>query len=123
MSALFILSFIQENSNAITESYFLGISVAVIGGLLIIIGGFIKILYAKHEKMSVQVIKNEAAIGLNKQKDESTLDRFVDYQKLMSEKDGSLQKTLDGINDSISKLNETTGDLAVQVGKLEAKIK
>lgn len=123
MSALFILSFIQENNSAITEGYFLEISVAVIGGLLLIIGGFIKVLYGKFEKTSDQVAQNKENIGLNKQNDKNTLDRFVEYQQLMSEKDGSLQKTLDGINISLSDLNKTTGELAVQVGRLEEKIK
>jgi len=41
----------------------------------------------------------------------------------MSEKDGSLQKTLEGINDSLSKFNDTTQNLAIQVAKLEEKLK
>jgi len=123
MSALFILSFILENNVVATDGYFLEISVAIIGGLLIIIGGFIKVLYGKFEKTSDQVTQNKENIGLNKQNDQNTLDRFIDYQQLMSEKDGSLQKTLEGINDSLSKFNDTTQDLAIQVAKLEEKLK
>ena len=130
MSALFILSFILENTAVATEGYFLEIAVAVIGGLLFIIGGFIKVLYARNEKTSDQVdqnktdiASNKADIGLNKQNDKNTLDRFVDYQKQRGEKDDSLQRTLDGINESLSGLNKATGALAVQVGKLEEKIK
>ncbi len=130
MSALFILTFILENNVVATDGYFLEIAITIIGGLLLIIGGFIKVLYAKYEKMSDQVGDNKtdiglnkADIGLNKQNDKNTLDRFVDYQKQRGEKDDSLQKTLDGINISLSDLNKTTGDLAVQVGRLEEKIK
>lgn len=118
-----ILTFIQENNIVATDSYFLEIAVAIIAGLLLIIGGFIKVLYGKFEKTSDQVAENKENIGLNKQNDKNTLERFVDYQQLMSEKDGSLQKTLDGINISLSDLNKTTGELAVQVGRLEEKIK
>lgn len=125
-----ILTFIQENNIVATDSPLLGISVSVIAGLLLIIGGFVKVLYAKYEKMSDQVGDNKtdiglnkADIGLNKQNDKNTLDRFMDYQKQRGEKDDSLQKTLDGINESLSGLNKTTGDLAVQVGRLEEKIK
>jgi len=123
MILLFLYTFIQSSTIPMTINW----PLITINGIIALIFWFVKSQsdrrYTEQKELKEQVRKNEKQIAANTSNDEKAEALLEKYQEQMREKNDSLQKTLEGINESLNKFNDTTQNLAIQVAKLEEKLK